>query len=264
MAEPRLRLVLPCLTVMLMCAPATAPAQATATPPDAPASAARPAVATQKVEITGNAAQYEPRREDTASKIVVTQEEMAKYGDTTLADVLKRQPGITVSGGNAGRGGGEIRMRGLGAGYTQILLNGEPAPPGFTLDSLPPSQVERIEIVRAATAEFSTQAIAGTINIVLKSKVTAAQRSLKLTLEGANVFKGSTLDLQLADKSDRMSYSIGGNLRAGNFNQDSMRNEDGTDAQGQANLLRTSRRHDVGHFSAPTIRPLDIMVAATG
>jgi iron complex outermembrane receptor protein len=53
----------------------------------------------------------------------------------------------------------------LGAGYTQILINGVPAPQGFNLDQLSPSQ---IEVPRASTAEQSTQAVAGTINIILK------------------------------------------------------------------------------------------------
>lgn len=224
-------------------------------PPQAPASAPKPGTTLEKVEVTGSTQQYDARRDDTAAKIVVTQEEIVKYGDTTLADVLKRQPGITVSGGNAGRGGGEIRMRGLGAGYTQVLLNGEPAPPGFTLDSLPPSQVERIEIIRAATAEFSTQAIAGTINIVLKSRVTTAQRNLKLTLEGANVFVSPVLDFQMSDKQGAMSYSLGANLRTGKFNQDSTRDEDGTDASGRPNMLRTSKRHDEGRFHALSLTP---------
>jgi outer membrane receptor protein involved in Fe transport len=249
------RLVSQSLFVIVVCAAMAVQAQTVAEPPKSPASAPQPATTLQKVEVTGSSEQYDPRRDDTAAKIVVTQEEIAKYGDTTLADVLKRQPGITVSGGNAGRGGGEIRMRGLGAGYTQILLNGEAAPPGFTLDSLPPSQVERIEIVRAATAEFSTQAIAGTINIVLKNKVTAAQRSLKLTVEGANVFFSPALDFQLSDKQDRMSYTLGGNLRVGTYNQDSERNEDGTDAQGRTNMLRTSERHAKGHFKQLTLTP---------
>lgn len=255
MAKPLLRLASHGLFAALLCAAPTIQAQTAAGPPKSAASAPPPANAPQRVEVTGATEQHDPRRDDTAAKIVVSQEEITRYGDTTLADVLKRQPGITVSGGNAGRGGGEIRMRGLGAGYTQILLNGEPAPPGFTLDSLPPSQVERIEIVRAATAEFSTQAIAGTINIVLKNKVTAAQRNLKLTVEGANVFTASTLDFQVSDKLDRMSYTFGGNLRGGTFKQESFRNEDGTDAQGQPNLLRTSVRRDTGGFTALTLTP---------
>jgi outer membrane receptor for ferrienterochelin and colicin len=94
--------------------------------------------------------EYDPRRDDTATKIVVTQEEIARYGDTSVVDVLKRVPGITVSSPN-GRGG-QTRMRGLGAGYTQILINGERAPGGFTIDSLSPDVIERIEVLRAASA----------------------------------------------------------------------------------------------------------------
>ncbi|MET0982597.1 MAG: TonB-dependent receptor plug domain-containing protein, partial [Telluria sp.] len=123
----------------------------------------------QKVEVRGTAEGYDPRRDDTATRIVVGQEEIAKYGDTSVADVLKRVPGITVSSPN-GRGG-EIRMRGLGAGYTQILVNGERAPAGFSIDSLSPDVIERIEVLRAASAEFSTQSVAGTINIVLKKAI---------------------------------------------------------------------------------------------
>ncbi|MBC6436418.1 hypothetical protein FM036_47030 [Nostoc sp. HG1] len=93
--------------------------------------------------------------------MVVGQDEIEKYGDLSVGEVLKRLPGVTVNGG--------IRMRGLGNGYTQTLLNGQRIPQGFSLDTLTPEMIERIEIMRASTAEFSTQAVAGTINIVLKS-----------------------------------------------------------------------------------------------
>jgi outer membrane receptor for ferrienterochelin and colicins len=59
-------------------------------------------------------------------------------------------------------------MRGLGGGFTQMLIDGQRAPPGFSLDQLTPEQVERIEILRAATAETGARAIAGTINIILR------------------------------------------------------------------------------------------------
>jgi iron complex outermembrane receptor protein len=67
-----------------------------------------------------------------------------------LGEVLKRLPGVTIQG-TPGRGGA-IRMRGLGSGYTQILLDGQRVPPGFSVDSLTPEQVEKIEILRAPTA----------------------------------------------------------------------------------------------------------------
>jgi iron complex outermembrane receptor protein len=121
----------------------------------------------------------EVRQESTASKIVIGREEIEKQGDATLGDVLKRLPGVTVQGA-PGRGGA-IRMRGLGGGYTQILLDGERMPPGFSVDSLTPEQVERIEILRAPTAETGARAIAGTINIVLREGRKATPDDLKIT-----------------------------------------------------------------------------------
>src|SRR5204862_508651 len=83
-------------------------------------------------------------------KIIVGREEIDRFGDSTLGDVLKRLPGVTIQG-RPGRGGA-IRLRGLGNGYTQILLDAERVPPGFSLDSPTPDQIERIEILRAPTA----------------------------------------------------------------------------------------------------------------
>lgn len=169
----------------------------------------------------------EVRRESTASKIVIGREEIDKQGDATLGDVLKRLPGVTVQGA-PGRGGA-IRMRGLGGGYTQILLDGERMPPGFSVDSLTPEQVERIEILRAPTAETGARAIAGTINIVLREGQKANPDDLKLTRsqehgEGSTMvnwvhnlktepvngtFTLSAMDNQRADESVTAIDSVG-------------------------------------------------------
>lgn len=133
-----------------------------------------------QVEIRSNRNnETEVRRESSASKIVIGREEIEKQGDSTLGEVLKRLPGVTVQGA-PGRGGA-IRMRGLGGGYTQILLDGERVPPGFSIDSLTPEQVEKIEIMRAPTAETGARAIAGTINIVLREGQKANPDDLKIT-----------------------------------------------------------------------------------
>jgi iron complex outermembrane receptor protein len=95
-----------------------------------------------------------------------------------LGEVLKRLPGVTIQGA-PGRGGG-IRMRGLGGGYTQILLDGQRVPPGFSIESLTPDMVEKVEILRAPTAETGARAIAGTINIVLREGQRANPDDLKL------------------------------------------------------------------------------------
>jgi outer membrane receptor for ferrienterochelin and colicins len=138
-----------------------------------------------QVEIRGTRnTDTEVRQQSTASKIVIGRDEIEKQGDSTLGDVLKRLPGVTVQGA-PGRGGA-IRMRGLGNGYTQILLDGERMPPGFSVDSLIPEQVERIEILRAPTAETGARAIAGTINIVLREGRKATPDDLKITRSQEN------------------------------------------------------------------------------
>ncbi len=132
------------------------------------------------VEIRSNRnTSAESRRETTASKIIIGREEIDRHGDATLGEVLKRLPGVTMGGG-PGRGTG-IRMRGLGGGYTQILIDGERLPPGFSVEQLTPEQVERIEILRAPTAETGARAIAGTINIVLREGQKANPDDLRLT-----------------------------------------------------------------------------------
>ena len=129
----------------------------------------------ERVEITGRQTDTELRRRAQTAKQVYGREEMDKFGDTNVADVLQRLPGITMQG-NA------PRMRGLGAGYTLVLINGDPAPPGFALDQLDPAQVERIEVSKGPTASQSAQAVAGAINIILKEAPKRSQRDLRIGL----------------------------------------------------------------------------------
>jgi iron complex outermembrane receptor protein len=134
-----------------------------------------------QVEITDKRDdEIKDRRESTVSKIVITHEEIERLGDNNIGDVLQRQPGISL-GGPPGRGSG-IRMRGLSAGYTQILMDGQRMPHGFPVESLTPEMVERIEIYRAPTAETGAQAVAGTINIITRQGKRGEPMDLKSSL----------------------------------------------------------------------------------
>ncbi len=139
-----------------------APSPSPPVPPAPPASGT-----TQRIEIVGGrTGDIDERRSSTAAKIVFGREEIDRYGDATLGEVLRRLPGVDAAGG-PGRGG-PPRLRGLGGGFTQILIDGERIGPGFPIESLSPELVERIEILRAPTAETGARAIAGTINIVTR------------------------------------------------------------------------------------------------
>lgn len=133
-----------------------------------------------QVEVKGAGA-LQQRRDDTAGRTVVSREEILRYGDATLADTLRRQPGVTVISG-------QVQLRGLGSGRTQFLLNGQPAPPGFSPDSLAPELIERVEILRSANADSSTEGIAGSINIVLRRS--AARTRTLATVAGAHTGDG--------------------------------------------------------------------------
>jgi len=118
------------------------------------------------------------RESSPLAMLMVDRAEIEKYGDHSLADVLKRLPGVTVVNGGGQDSG--VRMRGLGGGYTQVTIDGDPAPAGFSIDSISPEIVERIEVIRSGMAGMSAQGIAGTINIVLRKAQSKSQREFKL------------------------------------------------------------------------------------
>ena len=165
-----------CLPTLAQISPTPAPD--TPKPTESPTSKDAKPAALDRVEVVGPSGENDQRRASTASKIIINKDEIERYGDSSVSEVLKRLPGVT-SGGRPGRGG-DVRMRGMGGGYTQLLVNGERMPPGFSLDNLPPEQVERIEVLRAPTAEYGAQAVAGTINIVLKEALKKTLNELKL------------------------------------------------------------------------------------
>ena len=139
-----------------------------------PDSGPAPGAKLDRVEISARQTDTELRRRASTAKQIYGREELDKFGDTNVADVLQRLPGVTLQG-NA------PRLRGMSAGYTLILINGDPAPPGFALDQLDPALVERIEVSKGPTATQSAQAVAGTINIILKDAPKRSQRDLRIS-----------------------------------------------------------------------------------
>ena len=143
------------------------------------------------------------RRNESIAKSIYGREELDRQGDIDVTDVLKRLPGVSMDGGAP-------RLRGLGGGYTQVLINGEPAPPGFSLDSLSPADVERIEIVKGATAEYS--GVAGTINVVLREPPRSLQREWRSNLNYRAVEPGGNTSFQWGDRIGGLSFVVPMNI----------------------------------------------------
>ncbi|MBI3229275.1 MAG: TonB-dependent receptor plug domain-containing protein, partial [Burkholderiales bacterium] len=207
----------------------------------------------QQVVVTGTRGNdTDQRRQASAAKLIFGREELDRNGDTSLGEVLKRLPGVSI-GGRAGRGG-EIRMRGMGGGYTQILINGERAPRGFSLESLSPDQVERIEVIRGSVAEHSTQAIAGTINIILREGY--QQRDVQLNITDT-IYEGKQLpnvSVTVPGKVGNLTYTLAGTLAQNERSTTTLTSDFDLDSNGQQlfqedSFTQSHNRSDVINFS---------------
>ncbi|WP_374673128.1 TonB-dependent receptor plug domain-containing protein [Ideonella sp.] len=211
MMRSRLALLAAFASPVLAVAQASRPDAPPSPPPPASPAASAVAPEVQRVEVTGGRpTDVQERRQSTAAKIIVGREEIEQYGDASLGELLKRLPGVTVSG-NAGRGG-NIRMRGLGGGYTQILLDGERVQGGLSLDAIDPEMVERIEILRAPTAETGARAVAGTINIITREGFRKRLNDLKLNAGLENGIVTPSLNWTRDDKWDDVTTHLSLNL----------------------------------------------------
>jgi len=229
-------------TLLILAAGFSASALAQHSPPDTPV---------PQVEVKSGT--YDPRRDDTASRIVVRREEIERYGDASVPDVLKRIPGVSVTVGAGGAQ--EVRMRGLAGGYTQILLDGERTPPGFTLATLSPEMIERIEVLRSASAEFSNESVAGTINIVTRRKVRKQEREVKLGYMDAREFRGPTFSTDLADRGEASSWSFSASGNHDALDRETSSYQTNTRPDGTLDMRRSTRLAERGRMNRLNLSP---------
>ena len=105
---------------------------------------------------------------------VVTREEIEQAGETTLAELLARQPGIQyVANGGVGSNS-SVFIRGASPNQSIVLIDGQRISSATTgsaaLSRIPIDQVERIEILRGpASSLYGADAIGGVIQIFTRS-----------------------------------------------------------------------------------------------
>lgn len=114
---------------------------------------------------------YRNRSDAPEPMLVYDEEYFQRFEPLTAGDALKRVPSVTFLSDVIESDG--PRLRGLDPGYTQILINGEKVPGpnpdrSFFLDRIPAELIDRVEIVRSSSARRTGDAVAGTINIVLR------------------------------------------------------------------------------------------------
>lgn len=114
---------------------------------------------------------YRNRSEVAEPVLVYDETYFQRFEPLTAGDALKRVPSVTFLSDVIESDG--ARLRGLDPGYTQILINSEKVPGSnadrsFFLDRIPAELVKQVEIVRSSSARRTGDAVAGTLNIVLR------------------------------------------------------------------------------------------------
>jgi outer membrane receptor for ferrienterochelin and colicin len=142
--------------------------------PAAPAVKAAGQQEPQKVEVQARG-EVQAARQEAAARTIISNADLVKFGDTNIFDAMRKVPGVQVNNN-------KIQLAGLNANYTQVLIDGEP-PRGVNVEDILMQMIDRIEIYRTANAQFSTQAVGGTVNIILKRSAATSQpaRTIKLT-----------------------------------------------------------------------------------
>ncbi|UVO08931.1 TonB-dependent receptor [Pectobacterium polonicum] len=112
-----------------------------------------------------------------ASVSVITRAELEKMSVNNVSDAVKKLPGININPSTS-YGRNEIKIRGMKADYTLLLINGRrvnsrDALAGnmgndFDLSAIPISAIERVEVIRGPMSSlYGADALGGVINVIL-------------------------------------------------------------------------------------------------
>ena len=154
-----------------------------------------------------------------ASVIVVDEKKIEKLGASSLGDVLKRTPGLTVQYGTfpsaSSKSKSSVSLRGMSANGTLFLINGKrlsgEVKNPYDLDRIPASMIERIEVVKGPMSSlYGADAVGGVINIIMKKPkegfegTVGAKYGSNIDGDGENY--GTNINVR--GKKNKLSYSF--------------------------------------------------------
>lgn len=122
---------------------------------------------------------------------IVASDKFGLLPDNTVADAVRRLPGISVEKDSQGRAGRYVSIRGMNADFNTVKVNGQKvivsnfdgASRSVPLDVVPAKNAESIEVTKSVLPSASADAIGGSINI--RSRSAFDQRGRALSLEGS-------------------------------------------------------------------------------
>lgn len=179
---------------------------------------------------------------------IISSEAIENKNASNIYEALEGTPGIRVESQCQFCNFTMVRMQGLGAEHTQVLINGQPIYSGlagvYGLQQMSTVDVDKIEVVKGAgSALYGSGAIAGAINIVTKEPDFIPTTTLDLQL-GSH--KTNRFDLNSSMRNEK--GNIGLNIFAQRYSEgaidetgpgmtrEEVRNKDGVSDRVMSNL----------------------------
>lgn len=178
--------------------------------------------------VTGTRERGTSARESSSPVEVISAETLKATGQVNLIDGLsKLEPSFYVPArsGDVGNLTRQAQIRQLGPNQTLVLINGKrrhqtaivnasatfAGATGVDLAQLPVSAIERIEVLKdGAAAQYGTDAIAGVINVILKSEKAGGVLNIDYGTYGA-----SDINPQREDKGENRHVAVNNGFGVG-------------------------------------------------
>lgn len=163
----------------------------------------------EEIGVTATSTPLTERRDAVTQKTVLDRAEIETLGGLTVGEVIRKLPGVDAGMPNAD-GAPAANARGMSRDSVQFLVDGErpSANARYALTSigrLPSGELERVEIIRGASAEHGGSAPV-TVNLVMRKARPQASSTLKL----AAGLRGEGED---AEANGQLTFSQGGGDR---------------------------------------------------
>ena len=169
---------------------------------------------------------------------VISIREIENKNASNLFEALENIPGIRVEQQCQYCNFSMVRMQGLGAEHTQVLINGQPSYSGlagvYGLQQIGTADVDRIEIVKGAgSALYGSSAVAGAINIVTRdpSYIPTSKIGVQFGSYNTNVF---VISSSMRSESGKVGLNIFAQQVTG----------DAIDETGEGTTLETVKKPD--------------------
>ena len=142
---------------------------------------------------------------------VISAREIAEAGQSTLVELLQKQPGVEITQSGGAGTAADIRIRGGNPAHTLVLIDGlrvGSATLGTTpLEGISLDQIERIEILRGpASSLYGADAVAGVVQIFTRQGTGAPKLSARMGAGSHGLVQG---DVQYGGQAGATRFNLG-------------------------------------------------------